>query len=463
MWSRLKALWRGVTKGFEINFIPIDAAYSGHLPRTRYPYSRTIREGYDSNVIMSPVSWIIRNFTEAETVTQRRENEAWKTVIDHPITVRLEAPNNFYDGDLLWKGTLTSYLLDGNGYWWKIRNAFGDVVELWYLPHFLVEPRWPKSGSVFIDHYEYRPAGTGQVIRIPPRDIVHLRWGLDPENTRKGMSALRPLFREVFTDEEASNFAASILRNMGVPGGVIAPKDATALPSQDDVEKMKDYMRTGFTGDRRGEWLVLGTPTETQQFGYDPNQLLLANLRDITEERVCSMLGIPAAVVGFGAGLQQTKVGATMKELRRLAWVSCIIPHQNSLARQVTRQLVPDFQSQIRRFRVRFDQSQVSAFLEEETERARRVALLVEKGVLRVDRAQELLGLDVDPTQAVYLRPTSVTAVTGETAPAAPAAMPAPSVPMVPDSSNGDSPNRVEETLARATRMIAAVTDRQEM
>lgn len=412
IWGRIKdAYFSAVGLKMADDFIPASQLLSDSLPRTRYPYGRDVREGLDSNVIMSPVSWVTRNFTEAEPVVERRRPDGmWEPVLDHTLALKLEEPNPFYDGDALWKSTVTSYLLDGNAYWLKLRNTMGSVVEFWYLPHFLVEPKWPQDGSTYISHYEYRPWWGSSAERIPVRDIVHFRLGLDPRNTRKGLSPLRTLLREVFTDEEAANFSASILRNMGVPGGLVSPKSADKVPSKEAVKELKDYMKDAFTGDRRGDWLVFGEPTEIQQFGFDPNQLMLANLRDISEERVCAAIGIPAAVVGFGAGLQQTKVGATMKELRRLAWVSCIIPHQVSLGRQATRQTMPEFQSQTRRFRIRFDVSGVSAFVEEETERARRTALLVEKGILRVDRAQQQLGLEVDPTQAVYLRPANVLA-----------------------------------------------------
>lgn len=394
-----------------VDFIPADAAYTSSLPRTRYPYANDVHGGLHSNVVMSPINWVQRNFTEAEPVVERKTGKEWAVVDEHPLATLLDAPNPFYDGDTLWKATLVSFLLDGNAYWQKVRNRFGEVLGLWYLPHFLVEPRYPQDGSVFISHYEYRPVPSGLRVDLPVRDVVHYRFGLDPENPRKGLSVVKPILREVFTDEEASNFSASILRNMGVPGGVIAPKDGAYLPSKEDVTAMKEYMRTGFTGDRRGDWLVLGTPTETSQFGFDPQSLMLGNLRDIAEERVCAALGVPAAVVGFGAGLQQTKVGATMRELRQSAWHNCVIPQQKSIAKQLTRQIMPDFATQVRRFRVRFDRSMVSAFQEEETERAERLGLLVEKGILRVDKAQELAGVEVDPSQAVYLRPSGAVAV----------------------------------------------------
>jgi phage portal protein BeeE len=186
---------------------------------------------------------------------------------------------------------------------------------------------------------------------------------------------------------------------------VVSPqKDSGFRPNADEVKRLQAYFDTAFSGERRGAALVMGGPTDVAQFGFDPNKLMLPNLRDISEERVCSAIGIPAAVVGFGSGLQSTKVGATMRELVKLAWVQCVTPMQTSMARQLTAQLLPDFQSQVRRFRARFDTSEVSAFQEEAKAEAERVALLVREGILRVDRAQHLLGLEVDPSRAIYLK-----------------------------------------------------------
>jgi HK97 family phage portal protein len=277
-------------------------------------------------------------------------------------------------------------------------------MELWYVPHWLIDPKWPQDkarSEVFVSHYEYRPGG--EIVKLPVRDVVHFRFGQDPRNTRLGIGSLKPLLREVFTDEEAANFSAAILRNMGVPGLIVSPGDNSRL-TVDQAKEYKKLLKEHFTADARGEPFVGTVKTEVKQFGFDPTQLMLGNLRDITEERVCAMLGIPAAVVGFGAGLQQTKVGATMRELVGLARVNCINPMAKTFSSILTDQLIPDFQSQARRFRVRFDMSEVSIFQEDETQREERILNRVKGGVLRVDQAQALLGLDVDETQAIYLR-----------------------------------------------------------
>jgi HK97 family phage portal protein len=357
---------------------------------------------------MSPVMWVMRAFTEAQLITQKRREDSgggiiWERMIDHPMEALVERPNAFYDGDALWKGTALSFVIAGNGYWRKIRNNIGEVIELWYVPHWLMRPVWPEDGSVFISHYEYTTGISGPV-HLPTRDVVHFRFGLDPENPRLGYSPLQAILREVMTDDEAARFSERILENMGVPGLVVSPqKDSGYRPNESEVKRLQTYFDTAFTGDRQGRALVMGGPTDVAQFGFDPNKLMLPALRDISEERVCAAIGIPAAVVGFGSGLQSTKVGATMRELVKLAWVQCVTPMQTALARQLTAQLLPDFQSQTRRFRARFDTSEVSAFQEEAKAEAERVTLLVRENVLRIDRAQAILGLEVDPARAVYL------------------------------------------------------------
>lgn len=414
--------WRPTrTKDFQIvtddGFTPADAGLHRGLSRTRYPYGASVQEGLESNVVMAPVHWILRNFTEATAIVQRKVKRVWKEQQGHDLTKLVAKPNPFYSGNMLWKATLVSMLLDGNGYWRKLRNRFGGVVELWYVPHFAIEPKWPQDGSTYISHYQYRPQGRGAVLNLDPRDVVHYRFGgLDPDNTRKGLSPVRPLLREVFTDEEASNFAASILRNMGVPGGVMAPKDVASAQAldPDQAKAMKDYVKNNFTGDQRGDWFVSGVPMQIEQFGFDPNQLMLGSLRDIAEERVCAMLGIPAAVVGFGAGLQQTKVGATMRELRQSAWHNCIIPLQNDVGEQASMQTLSEFVVRPDGYRLYFDRSGVSAFEEDKTERARRTGILVEKGIITVADGQEMSDVEVDERMRFYLIPSGAVPFDGD-------------------------------------------------
>lgn len=404
--------WLAVRRFFGAgdDFISVEAARHPSVGQSR------IGDGLGTNVIMSPIQFVQRAGASAEFVIEERKGRLWRYAVTPPNdslgAIRLlNQPNDHYDGGTLNDAMTLSWFLDGNAYIRKIRSAMGRVVQLWYMPHYTVEPKWPHDGSEFVSHYEYTPMQGFGKVELDPRDVIHLRVGLDPKNPRKGLSPLKAVLREVLTDEEASKFSAYILHNMGVPGGVIAPKDMAALPSEADVQEMKEFMQQQFTGKRRGEWLVLKKPTTVEQFGFDPGRMMLGPLRDISEERVCAAIGVPAAVVGFGAGLQQTKVGATMRELVRLARVNCIEPNQTKQAKQITRQLLPDFVPDPTGYRIAYDNSNVPLFAEDETERAKRATTLVEGGVMRIDQAQEMVGMEADATQRVYLRPNTHVAV----------------------------------------------------
>ncbi len=816
------------------DFIPANIDWSDlRLPRTSYIYSNDVKRGLRSNVFMSPVMWVMRTSTEADARLQAKRQGMWQWVEDSEIEQLLNEPNPFYGGDEMFKGLTLSYQMDGNAYIKTTRNVFGSIIQLDYIPHWLIRPETLEGSNDLITHYEYTPGG--QRFLLAPRDVIHIRFGLDPRDVRIGLSPLKALMREIFTDDEAANFSATILRNMGVPGLLVSPKEGARQPTEAEVKETKEFFATSFNRDRRGEPLVMGAPTDVKQFGFDPNQLTLANLRDIAEERVClhpdtdiitkrgvlpitavrpgdevvthrgrwrqvlgisetpayepmvrvqadgltplrittnhrvlaatygpdrsyrleyrgidwvqagkltprklgsrrnghwmtipvlsnvevftdldllphvegerfplseeagvlvhpsprvqtitarpaldqafgrllgfylaegssgdnrvywyfgeteveyqetvqrdlvevfrcrsfvipipqhhvravvvqsamlaqlfalgraptkrlptwawdggdefrravlhawvcgdgsvndrgqvrvttmsrdlawqmrllaiscgyaasirvsapresiidgrtvkhsgpiyvvswsspsvlrqrwyrietgeygsfwtgavrevvpfpytgsvynlqvdedqsylttggmvhncAALGIPAAIIGFGAGLQQTKVGATMRELRRLAWAACINPMHNSFGKQIGRQLIPEFRSQTRRFRIRFDTREVSAFSEEETEKAARIGTLVEKGIMRVDKAQEIMGLEVDESQAIYLRSTNTLAVRAGEEPA---------VELVPDDgSAGESDESVLQAAGRViNRMKTAVNGR---
>lgn len=457
--SGMKAIPRGFAAiGWKALSIVSSASQFWPIAVVRAALGRVdANRGLAANVVMAPVMWIQRTFTEAELVVQRRKPDGMWEGIDHDMQTLIANPNSVYDGDALWKATVLSYVMDGNAYWWKVRNDLGDVIALWYLPHWAIRPDSPYidiRGSVT----RYIVSATGTPIELPPQDVVHFRCGIDPEDPRYGLSPLKSLMPEVETDMQAAQFSEEVLSNMGVPGMIISPKDATARPTEKQVDELKKYVEHAFSGGNRGKTMVMGLPTEATQFGFDPNKLMLANLRDISEERVCAMLGVPAAVVGFGSGLQSTKVGATMRELVKLAWVTCLIPMQKTMARTVTTQLLhEDFVGQAKRFRARFDMSEASSFQEEFDLRVTSTVKLVEGKILRIDRAQQMLGLEVDPERDVYADEISAP----QSPPSSSSLSDAPPSDALPSDSNGDLPATEAPDVQKSTQeRINAISDR---
>lgn len=416
-----------------------------------------VGDGTESDIIMTPIRWLQRSIVEAPLRSVMSEDRPG------PLQKLLDKPNPSYSMSVLLAATVYSLVVDGNAYWIVLRNARGVPVELWWAPHTMMEPKWPSDGSAYLSHYEYTPGGERK--RIEVSDVLHFRDGLDPRNSRKGLSPLRSLLRDVWSDREAARFTGALLRNGGVPGLVISPKTNEEVIEKGGAEAIKARIDSGYTGENRGRTLVLTGAVDLNSFGFSPKEMDLSPLRDIGEERVSAALGIPAAVLGWGSGLQQTKVGATMRELRQLAWWQAVIPLQKTIAAEIQRQLATGET-------IEFDTDEVEALSESADAVAARIERLVRSGVMLRSEAREALGLKIGPADEVYLLSMATVEVpfTGREEEPDPEPTTEPEPPPVdPEKATKSSHALIEERLAAsatrrkpppAVRAFAAALDR---
>lgn len=373
--------------------------------RHRFDYAREVGDGMSSSLLMAPILWMARTFPEAPLQVLDPDGEV---IEKHPLILKLRRPNPFYSGIVLWMATLLSWVLDGNGYWIKVTNQAGTGLnQLWYAPHWMLEPV-SDDPETFITHYWYTVDGVR--VRLEPEEVVHFRYGLDPHNPRKGLSPLGSLFQEIFSDQEAANFAASLLKNMGVPGLVISPDGGGETPDPSDVEATKEYVEDEVGGHRRGKPLVMSGPTKVEQFGFNPQQMDLSTLRRVPEERVTAILGLPAVVVGLGAGLERSTFN-NYSEAREAAYESNIIPTQRLMAEEIRHQLlIPDYQDgQDAGEEVAFDLRQVRVLQDDRNEEAKRLGGLYTDGVITRAEARKPLGHEVTEADDVYSIPVLMT------------------------------------------------------
>jgi HK97 family phage portal protein len=348
-----------------------------------------------NSIVMACVQWVGKTFPEAPLRVWERTSEGEEVIPGHDLEYLLENPNPYYAGPLLWMATVADYFLTGNAYWLKVRDRGGGLAELWWIPSGHIEPRW--EGNDYISYYEQQLDDEQRI--IPQQDIVHMRYGLDPENPRKGKSPLATVISEVLTDDEATLFTMTILRNLGVPGVVISPNDEI-YATDEELDAIKERFQDKFLGSGRGEPLVLSRKTQVQVLSFSPQQMALRELRKIPEERVTAVLGLPAIVAGLGAGLDRSTF-ANFKEAREAAYESLIIPMQRMIAADAQTQLLHEFEPDTRRFRCGFDISNVRVLQEDQNALATRLVALVNGGVMTPAEARTKIGLKVDSNDKV--------------------------------------------------------------
>lgn len=327
-------------------------------------------------------------------------------------------PNRRYSAPTLWKAFAYSWIIDGNAYVIKFRNRFGQVVELWYEPHFTIKARWindqqgeyipaNKSQSIpliprnddprqDINYYELT-RGT-QKVRIEPDDVIHFRDGIDPHNIRYGLSRMKFILREILGDSAAATYGASLLSGNGVIPYVVGIDDKDGILTQEDLDNIKAKLEAQTTGQNAGKGLVLSARATFNRTGLTPAEMDLRSQRYSAQEIFSQVTGIPAIVLNFGAGMERT-IYNNMSQADRRAVDQYLQPLWWHIAQELTHQLLRDIDQDTTHF-IEFDLSEVGALQEDENERAKRVALLYEKNIIKRSEARGEFNYEVDPNGA---------------------------------------------------------------
>lgn len=315
------------------------------LPAAKFDYQTEAGKVYDSSAVGIALNWLMRTWPEARWVVQREQSDGtFKVEPRHDALKVLRRPNGWYDGTSMQTALVLSLCVDGNAYALKLRDRAGRVLGLFYVAHWQMRPmsdRDNEGGHKLITYYEYTPIG-GTPEPVPIEDVVHLRWGLDPMDTRRGLSPLGAQLREVCSDNEASTYAAALLRNMGVPSAMLSPKPAQpgmppAQQTPEQQEKFRKQWRERFQGEGVGSPMVAPWPLDVHQLGMTPEQMALDKVRRIPADRVTAALGLNSMVLGLPS---ESKTYSNYAESREAAYEDCVIPLRRLFAEQATQQIL---------------------------------------------------------------------------------------------------------------------------
>ena len=296
----------------------------------------------------------------------------------------------------------TDLALHGNAYAEIIRGNDESVVGLSY-----VAPAWVSPGPWFgITGQVYRGEVTAPYYQvtypmsvtrtIPAENMLHVAQGIDPEDPTMGLSPLKALMRDLGIDTQSAEMLDKFLGNSALMGLIISPKSISETGSNFDDKKAETASRIikeRFTGTKLGEPAVMGYPVDVTNTVGDFSKLAMQEVRHIAEERVAATIGIPAAVVGYGVGLAQTKVGATLRVMQASAWENAVLPATDAFIAGINEQVIPDIQSDLR-LSYKLPRGHVS---ETSAEVLTKSSIdLYGAGVITLQESREMIGLPAD-------------------------------------------------------------------
>lgn len=359
---------------------------------TSIDYRARAGELTENAIVMACARWIMINFARPMRVMRSIEGAKDEEVGGHRLTKLLYNPNPWYSGELLMRSTALSLSLANNAYWLVWTNSAGVPVELWYEPHHTIRAVYPSNtedpDAPFILYYEiFR---NGKWLRVEVENVVHFRDSLDPRNPRMGLFVLGAALREIYTDNEAAAYTATILQNMGVTNMVVTPPAGARI---NDVQGLKRAIMAATQGDRRGEPIVLSEAAAIQNPAFNPEQMAIKSARDIPEERIAALLG-PGLIIaaGLGAGLERSTFH-NVGEAVASAFRNNIMPTHRIVAGQINTQLLPRMGNPTGEY-LEFDLTEVPELQEDRDKAASRMTEAIKVGTpIYANEMRDVLGL----------------------------------------------------------------------
>lgn len=381
----------------------IGGQWRGFLPGTKANYEKEAGDLWRHSSVACCLAWIVRNGREpCVQVVKRDKSGGDVPIVGHPLSLRCDRPNPFYDWPTLMSGLILSLCCDGNGYLRKVVTNGGDVVELWYVPHWAIAPVWAFDGTEYIGAYEYW-TDTGRVY-LPIEDVIHVRDGIDPLNERRGLAPLKSLLREIVGDTAFTTMTAAIGRNMGVPSWMFAPAIEGAQFGDESVKRLIQFFKGRTSGDEAGSPLALTDPITATRLGFSPDELAIEKLHKIPESRICSALGVPPQVVGLLSG-EDRKTYSNYGEAREAAYDDCLEPLWCTIARALTLQLLErDFDRQEGE-RVTFDKSTIKALQPNKSDILADAIKGFQGGIYTLNQALAMIGMPPEADGEIRLVP----------------------------------------------------------
>ncbi len=432
-------------------------------------FHQIVRDGYQKNAaFLSCIAALAFSFPEPPLLCWESEDASAKQLPNHPLRKLLARPNADM-GEAEFKAAIVTWCgIGGNAYLYKLRNARRQVIALRPYHDGVMRPVASRDANnpSLISHYEFT-ARDGQCIDVPREDVIHIKWPLS--DVYEPFRAQPPIIAaavEVGSDNEATRFAYSLLKNDAVPRTLIFPSgDSGFSPDEKDRARLMFAARHG--GDSRGGVEILDAGARVERLSLNMDELDFSALHDIPEQRICGVMRVPPSVAGLG----DDPTYSNSEEAWKRFTLGTLVPLWRAVESEIQADLAPDFEDVV----VRHDLSRVRALQEDENEKWTRVTNGFTAGLMGFREARSLIGLPAEPegddlfvTQLArsleryddMLAPMSMITIT-QPQPAQPAQLPAPEDEEtdIQPAPEGEAPKtrRVPARKASPARLVATL------
>jgi len=325
----------------------------GSAQWTDWDSQKATSEGYKASAwVYRSVSLRANAIASVPWYVETRRGGDWERVEpNHPLQVLLDSPNPEMEQADLMRLLVTHLDLAGNGYWAKVRQGQGIVLELWpMLPH---EMEIIPGNQELVEAYRFRSKEL-----LAAQNVAHFAY-CNPASLLYGQAPLMAAGKAVDVDNAAASWQKISLQNRGIPDGVFTyPETLTPEQFAEGRKQIKEQYAT--QGTAREPWLVGGA--QWQQMSLSPVEMDYLNTRNVTREEIGIVYGTAEMLASLASANR-----ASAQEVRKSFWLDTIIPLLRELKSALNRSVAREF-GPADQIRIVYDTSSVEALQTNEKE-----------------------------------------------------------------------------------------------
>ena len=394
------AFWdRFLTKAEELSTtIPLNM----DIGMAQYPdsnFESFAKEGYSKNEI---VHACIRELATSAATPRYHivapSTDGGSIEIDRGLLYDLvNKPNPYSDWYSFIERLVTFLMVAGNGYVLKERAKSDQVSALYLLRPDRVSI---VAGDYGAESYIYTVGGKDYSVEA--RNMCHIALP-NPAGDIYGLSPLQVLARNVNLDLNMTDFAKTYFQNAGVPSGLLKVKKR--LSTQEEASVIRSRWRSQFGGVNNFHRVaILDEDAEYQPMSNSPKDMALNDLHNLTESRICAVLGVPPILVGANVGLQRSTF-SNYREARLAFHSETLEPLVARILRYFNNNLFEEYKGNET---LSVDWTAMRGVLDDEAATTARMNTLFAGGIITLNEAREKLGFDAIEDGSVRRVPTSV-------------------------------------------------------
>jgi len=298
-------------------------------------------------------------------------------VVADPFDNIIGKPNTYQTYSELIESIAILRRLSGIVYLWIYRDKLGGVQELHVLNKEIVSVIIDKDSGL-VKKYMIR----AKKIEIDPKDIITFKY-YDPSNLNEGYAPVNVGALQIDSARNVDLWNNHVFENGAIPSFVVEVEGKLV----DGGVRLRESIQSLFSGVRKaGKALVLDGGAKAKPLATNHKDMSFPELKKMSREDIGNLMMIPMPLLSIDFAKYDN-----FRESMRVLWAINIIPELVMIAEGVNRGC---FEKSGRM--VWFDLSGIEALKDSENEKFDRILKAVEKDLITLVDAGNILGLPVN-------------------------------------------------------------------